>query len=343
MHLNRPTIRNQSGFSAIEVLLIVFVVAALAATGLVVYQRHKQSVAKSSAAIGTTQTTGQQKSGTTTQPATQYLDIKEWGVKLSLSSAINDAYYSAGGNVSKDGLPNTVWIGLTSLNSTGCNATNTDSPSFKPLGAIVRVLPTDKDPGSGKLYTQQDPNGTTINGYYYGYASNIIKDSSCASATTLQSIDSAFATAAKNIVAATDPNYLVIKEWGIRAPYSGPLNLQYAANGSFSMAVSSSQLDAGGPAVCSAAGNSDAGNIARYLPTDADLGPHMPVTETAQQYIEQNPSVPHATIGSYIYIYWGNNYLTNGAYNGPCNDKAAGLQTISAYSALVPNLKAIPN
>lgn len=203
LHQSTP---KQKGFSVIEALLIVFVVAALAITGLVVYQHHKSGSANSNAATSTTQTNTKPQNTSTTQPAQ----------------------------------------------------------------------------------------------------------------TTTQ--------------------YFTITEWGVRAPYSGPLNLQYAANGSGSMAVSSSQLAAGGPAVCSAAGNSDAGNIARYLPTDADLGPHMPVTETAQQYIAQNPTVPHATVGNYIYIYWG--YVVNGVYTGPCNDKAAALQTIAAYSALVPKLQA---
>ena len=234
MYLHQPTKRDQSGFSVIEALLAVLVVAVLAVICLVVYQHHKSIPAKSSAAANTTQTTTLPTSTTTTQPAqvaTQYLTIKEWGVKLPLSSTISDAYYSVGGNVGTDGKPNTIWLGLTSLNSSGCNASPDNPSSFKPLGAIVRVLPTDKDPGTGKLYTQQDPNGTTINGYYYGYASNISKDSSCASATTLQSIDSAFAAAAKGIVTATDPNYLVIKEWGIKIKLADADKITYTLGG----------------------------------------------------------------------------------------------------------------
>ena len=138
--------------------------------------------------------------------------------------------------------------------------------------------------------------------------------------------------------ATTTTQYLTIKEWGIRSPYSGSLTLQYAPNGPNNMAVSSAQLAAGGPAVCSAAGNSDAGNIARYLPSDSNLGPQIPANETAQQYIQQNPTVPHATVGSYIYIYWG--YVVNGVYTGPCNDKAAALQTTKDFSDLVTKLQA---
>src|SRR6266480_2075540 len=41
MHLHLSAKRSQSGFSAVEALLIVLVIAALAGTGFVVYQRVK--------------------------------------------------------------------------------------------------------------------------------------------------------------------------------------------------------------------------------------------------------------------------------------------------------------
>jgi hypothetical protein len=138
-------------------------------------------------------------------------------------------------------------------------------------------------------------------------------------------------------------SYFAIRGWGVRAPYNGSLNLQYVVNSSDSVALSSSQLAAGGPAVCASTDNGEAGILGRYLPYDSNLGPKVPASETAQQYIDQNSSVPHAKVGSYIYIYWGNNYITNGSYNGPCSNKTAAMQTISAFSALVPKLQAVPN
>jgi preprotein translocase subunit SecG len=205
---------NQSGFSTTVILLAILIVAALAMTGFVVYQRHKNMSATLSSATHSTQTTTQPKGTTGTQvQQITYLTITEWGVKLHLFDTIKDAYYSVGGNVGADGLPNIMWLGLASLDNNRCTAKPGNPSNFKPVGAIVRVLPTDKDPGTGKLYFQQYPNGTTINGYYYGYESWISGDSSCASATTLQSIDSAFATAARSVVPA---QYLTIKEWGVR-------------------------------------------------------------------------------------------------------------------------------
>lgn len=198
---------HQSGFGTTVVLLAVLVVAVLAVTGLVVYQHHKSNT-KSAAATSSPTTTTQPKSTTTTQPAqatTQYLTIKEWGVKLPLSDSIKDAYYvvPAGISPNGDGKPSSIDFGLTSQNSS-CGIVTSDSSSFShTLGSIVRALPTETDPVSGKPYTQLDPNGTTIGSYYYGYANAELKNKTCTSATTIQSIDSAFAAAVKGAVSAT--------------------------------------------------------------------------------------------------------------------------------------------
>jgi hypothetical protein len=338
MQLHRPTTRDQSGFSPIEVLLIVLVIAALALTGYVFFQRHKPTSVKNNAATSKTQST--------TQPTTPYLTIKEWGIKLPLSDSIKDAYYVVGTSFSNDpdGLPSGVFLGLTSLSGKSCNPSNNNNGGRGAVGAILRFLPSETDAVTGQQLTQKYPNGTTIGSYYYGYQSGI-NNNPCAPASILHSTDTAFAVAAKGIVSTTTTRYLTIKEWSVRAPYSGSLNLQYAVAQGVpnSLALSSSQLAAGGPAVCADTLAAEAGRLDRYLPTDANLGPKIPPNETAKQYIEQNHSVPYAKIGSYIYIYWGNSYLTNGAYEGPCNDHAAAEQTIAAYSAIVPELQAIPN
>jgi len=135
---------KQSGFSVIEVLLIVLVVAVLAATGIVVYQRHRPG----NAATGSTQTTTQPMSTATTQPAqtaTQYLTINEWGIKLPLSRAISDANYVVATNST-----DTMWLGLTSLDSTSCAASHANiGGADYPIGALIRVLPTDHEPVKG--------------------------------------------------------------------------------------------------------------------------------------------------------------------------------------------------
>jgi len=112
--------------------------------------------------------------------------------------------YHQGISNDEDGRPSGIYLSVASLkNSCGdISVGNTDISVEKAVGEIVRSLPTDQDPVSGKLYTQLNPNGTTIGDYYYGYT-DAISDKTCASQNLLQSIDSAFADAAKSIVATT--------------------------------------------------------------------------------------------------------------------------------------------
>ena len=90
-----PTKPKQSGFSIIEVSLVILVVAVLSATGFVVYQHHKPSSAKNSAATSSNQPTEQPQGTTTTQSAQttrQYLTIKEWGVRVPYSGSLKLSY-----------------------------------------------------------------------------------------------------------------------------------------------------------------------------------------------------------------------------------------------------------
>src|SRR5258708_35931538 len=136
-------------------------------------------------------------------PRVAYMTSKKWGVKLPLSESIKDAYYvvPTGISLNADGLPSGIFLGLTSRNSNCGTISSTGRGTENTLGEIVRSLPTDHDPVSGKLYTQLNPDGVTINAYYYGYTSSS-KNNTCAPATTLQSINSDFVTATKSTVKA---------------------------------------------------------------------------------------------------------------------------------------------
>ena len=78
------------------------------------------------------------------------------------------------------------------------------------LGAITRTLPTDKDPVSGKLFTELEPNGAIINGYYYGFADEGLKSRTCVPAVTVQALDAAFAAAIRK-VAPAGPSWQLYK------------------------------------------------------------------------------------------------------------------------------------
>jgi len=86
MQRRQPTYRNQSGFSVIEVSLVLLIVAVLAATGFVVYQRQQSSSAKSGVPTTSVQTT--------TQPTATitYFDIKEWGVRAPYPCSLRLTY-----------------------------------------------------------------------------------------------------------------------------------------------------------------------------------------------------------------------------------------------------------
>ncbi len=153
MHLYRPTTRNQSGFSVIEVLLVVLVVAVLVVIGFMVYQRHKPSFAKNSAATNHTQITTQP-----VQTTTQYLNIKEWGVRLRLDSDTTSLYYYI-----KLNLPNVAYLSLKTISDVApvCAADKTS------LGAIVRLTPAEQQTAPNADVSVR---GTIqIGNYWYGY------------------------------------------------------------------------------------------------------------------------------------------------------------------------------
>ncbi|HUD07785.1 MAG TPA: prepilin-type N-terminal cleavage/methylation domain-containing protein [Candidatus Saccharimonadales bacterium] len=129
-------------------------------------------------------------------------------------------------------------------------------------------------------------------------------------------------------------NYFTISQWNIRAPYSGSLTLQYqpVAGNPNLMNVSSTQLNAGGPSICTTADGA-VGNIGKYLPTD-DIPTEGPPAETAQQYVETYPSEAYyAKVGNYYYIYFG------GQLNS-CNNLTLQTQTLDAFESIVPKLTA---
>lgn len=202
--MGRTGNRNK-GFSTLTILLGVLVIVAIAAVSVVAYQRISS---KTNDTASTNQPSNQQSGNSTTstqpQPVT-YLTIKEWGVKLPLSSPISDAYYVVSTSFSNDpdGLPSGVWLGLKSLSDASCSpANNNMGNGTGAVGDILRVPQNATDPVSGQPYTQKYPNGATIGGYYYGYQS-WMNDNSCIQKSTAQAADSAFATATKGIVAAT--------------------------------------------------------------------------------------------------------------------------------------------
>jgi hypothetical protein len=121
---------NSKGFGLVSVLSVIVVLALAGGAGAYVYYRdHKKkpetTITSTTSSKNSGQSTTQSSTGSQNSTATQqtYLTMKEWGIKLPLSDPIKDAYYVVSTS-SKDsnGQPNTMWLGLTSLNNSGCNA-----------------------------------------------------------------------------------------------------------------------------------------------------------------------------------------------------------------------------
>ncbi len=154
---------HQSGFGTTVISLAVLVVAVLAVTGLVVYQHHKSSSAKNSAATSPTQTTTQPQSTATTQPAqatAHSLDIKEWGVHMTLDSTTASMYYYI-----KPNLPNVAYLSLRTVSGIAPNCA-ADKTS---LGAIVRQTPAEQQSAPDAKYSIKGI--IQIGDYWYGFSS----------------------------------------------------------------------------------------------------------------------------------------------------------------------------
>jgi hypothetical protein len=198
---------SKSNFVRKGALLAVGVAVVVGASWTGYHRQHSGGKNDSHPVTNTPVGMAQQEAAVTSKPeqaATKRMYVKEWGVQLPLQNSVGDAYYVVSNSTHdpETGQPNTVWVGLNSLNGTSCDATRMNKAAdATPVGAVIRVKPSETDPVSGMTYTQKYPNGVTIDGYYYAYLPWKNKD--CTSKTKLQSVDAAFGAAAKTMVKAT--------------------------------------------------------------------------------------------------------------------------------------------
>ena len=160
-------LKNQTGFSVIEALLILVVVGILGFTGWFVYH-SKQATDKTLANTGnsnvqTKQSTTEQnkKTATTVQSTSEakFLIIKEWGIKIPYSSNDTLSYVLKGQNSAQIASANLA-------TNYGCNEYGS--------GSIGRSLGTDEDSNSGTTVAQeatQNPEMyVKLSNYYYNFA-----------------------------------------------------------------------------------------------------------------------------------------------------------------------------
>jgi cytoskeletal protein RodZ len=169
---------KQSGFSAIEAVLILVIVGMLGFTGWYVWHA-KQTADKTLSADNSNVPSFSKKQASTAHTTTSqsnasssnYLIIKEWGVKLSVNDPIvTSPVYNAPVNL-PDGNQEVV-LGSSSWDNLKCQGTNTVLNIKQATGVgddLIRG--TDKS----KVLADQvvgDKNYTQIGNYYYTYQNN---------------------------------------------------------------------------------------------------------------------------------------------------------------------------
>jgi Tfp pilus assembly protein PilE len=154
---------DQSGFSALEVILILVIVAVLGGVGYYVYsQRNMKSNSET-----TNTSSGVAKDSANTNTSNGYLKITEMGVKLKLPSDQTDLYYFYG--LPSDGGEDKV----ASLSTRSLEKLSTECAAEKNWTARVEVTntPDAAYPGnpsdSNESYRNFFPDGVTIDGNFY--------------------------------------------------------------------------------------------------------------------------------------------------------------------------------
>jgi hypothetical protein len=135
--------------------------------------------------------------------------------------------------------------------------------------------------------------------------------------------------------------YVTLKEWDVRAPYSGKLHLSYTvksetAGVAFAAFTSSELAKQGG--LCASSSNYG-GTITRY-PADAKM------LDNAGEALDQTASAYAATLDKTDYARVGDYYFFYTSPQAPCSDKTDGQKvqtdTQSAVKALLPKLETAP-
>jgi hypothetical protein len=137
----------------------------------------------------------------------------------------------------------------------------------------------------------------------------------------------------------TDPlaspvtSYLTIKEWGVRAPFSGTPHLEYEytapdSDGVSNVHFSSSELDAFG-GICQS-GKNYGGAIVRY-PADAEFQLEAEGSgQTAAAYIPAHYGSNYSKVGNYYFVY--------ASPQAACGDNQAALDAQDEATAAVRTL-----
>jgi type II secretory pathway pseudopilin PulG len=151
--------KSQDGFSAVEGLLIAVIVGMLGGVGWYVWHSQQQADETYSQTANSTATPKTKKtSSSTTNKDLKYLEVKEWSVKFSLSSNVEDAVYRTS---TID--PGFAFLSTNSLKGTSCDVNNNGG------GYYLRFQAGQINSESKKYYADEYPDATHLGAYYYAY------------------------------------------------------------------------------------------------------------------------------------------------------------------------------
>lgn len=89
--------KNENGFSAVEIIIVIVILGLVGTVGWLVYDRHKSKTDnktnQTNQQEAKQETPNKQNNASADLKTNDYLEIKEYGVKLELSKEIKDAYY----------------------------------------------------------------------------------------------------------------------------------------------------------------------------------------------------------------------------------------------------------
>ena len=158
---------NQKGTGSIEAIVTLIAVIVVGGSGYYVVNqnnKHKEAT-KPTQTSAPSQSTGSKPDTTVPNPSTDYLVIKEWGVKFKLTKNIKDAYYDH----VKD-IPDPKTLDILSLRTHSLDfeeQCKTDSQSIVTMIRVNKDEPYEYD--KSKTYTEVIGSAGTLIGDYFYY------------------------------------------------------------------------------------------------------------------------------------------------------------------------------
>lgn len=158
---------NNSGFHLIIIPLIVVIIGIIGFAGWYVWDTNEKNNSATNSQA-TTPTPTSSVSVTPTVSTTKYLEISEWGIKVPLSSAIQEAIYTPYTSLVNDELQ--IFLSTQNINSLYPECAGVSPSMVEGVARYFRFANTDANVNE---LLQAHPNSPKIGNYYYYYLGHI--------------------------------------------------------------------------------------------------------------------------------------------------------------------------